>query len=73
MPAAYRRMCRAILRADVGVHRAGEPIAMSDESGRFVRCPQCGAENREDPVTAVRGVGFRLERAFNKRGTSEAH
>jgi hypothetical protein len=40
-------MCYFVLRAEAGVHRAGEPMLIADEQGHFIRCPQCGSENRE--------------------------
>ena len=57
MSAAQCAICRFLLRAESGVHRAGEPMTMADEYGRFIRCPQCGAKNRQSDVEAAPDSG----------------
>jgi hypothetical protein len=48
----YCERCGATLRAVAGLHRAGEPYIQNDPRGAFIRCPQCGHENRQ--LTAQR-------------------
>ena len=52
MPAAKCGTCSFLLRLESGVHHAGEPMTMTDEDGRFIRCPQCGAQNRQSDLAA---------------------